>query len=451
MKRTRKSYERVCWLFIIYVLFLNLSSVVCKSRPARQSYSLVLKDEKSVPSALTPYQKDASPKWSAGSFPALPWDWPENLSNVSLSHKFGLHSIAECNFNIAGFVKPEALPTCEKLGLAAIVVGPRKREWSKASDKEIELTVREMVEKTGGSKAVIGYYITDEPGASEFPALAKAVRALRKYAPGKIAYINLFPSFATSGAKGKSQLETHNYIEYLERFVTEVRPQIISYDNYMVQLSQDLKDKTNAAKYYTNLMEVRHIALKYNLPFWNTVSSNQIRPFTPIPSPANLRFQAYTTLAAGGRGIAWYTYYAGNYGYAPIDKSNNRTLTWRYLQEVNRQIAILGLRMNKLKSTGVCFTSPAPADNLAVLPGKLVREIKANAPMMIGEFKHDDGTDYIMVVNLSIEKSAKFTLETTRPYNKIEIISAEDGALHQVDNESGYWLVAGQGVLIRLL
>ncbi|MHC4159968.1 MAG: hypothetical protein ACYSSO_12910 [Planctomycetota bacterium] len=421
---------------VIAVLLFNLIITVCVCYAADD---------------LSLYRKAGSVKWSAGSFPILPWDWPKNVSDVSLSRKSGLHSITECNFNIAGFVKPEALSTCERLGLAAIVVGPRKREWSRASDKEIDLTVRGMVEKSGGSKAVIGYYITDEPGASEFPALAKAVRAVRKYAPGKIAYINLFPSFATSGAKGKSQLETDNYTEYLERFVREVRPQIISYDNYMVQLSQDLKDNAKAAKYYTNLLEVRRVALKYDLPFWNTVSSNQIRPFTPIPSPANLRFQAYTTLAAGGRGIAWYTYYAQNYGYAPIDKSNNRTLTWRYLQEVNRQITILGPRMNKLNSVAVYFTSAPPLKKLPQLPGKLVRRIRTEVPMMVGEFKHGNGTEYIMLVNLSLRKSAKFALETVRPYNKIHVISAEDGTMHQFDNESGYWLVAGQGVLIGLL
>lgn len=451
MNRPRKYHEKALLQCTICVLLLSLSPVVCRPQPAELLQGITYGGEKTIPedSSLSP--KTGIARWSAGSFPILPWDWPENMSDLSRSHKSGLHSIAECNFNVAGFVKPEALSTCERLGLAAIVVGRRKREWSKVSDKEIDLTVRTMVEKSGGSKAVIGYYITDEPGASEFPALAKVVKAVKKYAPGKIAYINLFPNFAKSGAEGKSQLETNSYTEYLERFVREVRPQIISYDNYMVQLSQDLKDNTKAAKYYTNLLEVRRVALKYDLPFWNTVSSNQIRPFTPIPSPANLRFQAYTTLAAGGRGIAWYTYYAKNYGYAPIDKSNNRTLTWRYLQEVNRQVAILGPKMNNLNSVGIYFTSPPPTKELPVLPGKLVRRIRTNAPMMIGEFKHDDGTNYIMVVNLSLRESAKFALDTIRPYNQIYVISAEDGKPDPLDNESGYWLVAGQGALIVLL
>ena len=71
--------------------------------------------------------------------------------------------------------------------------------------------------------------------------------------------------------------------------------------------------------------------------------------------------------------------------------------------------------------------------------------------MMVGEFKSNDGIDYVMVVNLSLQKSAKFVLKTVRAYEKMQIVSAEDGALRQMDNEKGFWLVAGQGVLIKLL
>ena len=171
----------------------------------------------------------------------------------------------------------------------------------------------------GKSPAIKGYFIMDEPGVADFPALGKAVAAVKKYAPGKLAYINLFPNYATLGAPDMSQLGTSNYTEYLERFVAEVKPQVISYDNYMVQFSDDLKNTGKAASYYHNLLEVRRVAQKHQLPCLNIVSANQIRPHTPIPSPANLQFQAYTTLAAGYRGVTWYNYYGPGYKYTPID------------------------------------------------------------------------------------------------------------------------------------
>ena len=461
MEVTRKFNRWPNWLVVIAILFFNSLILGCIVHAGQEGYNLSNEDAKSATAGEGSRLKGTDLEFPPDFFPVLPWDPQHGWGREDIEHKHGLSSIVDCNFTIAGFVKPEDLPLCEKLGLMAIMFGDTDsvslREWNigwknkKLSDEEIDRKVRQMVERSGNSKAILGYFITDEPGASHFPVLAKAVQAVKKYAPGKLAYINLFPNYATLGAKDKSQLETDSYTEYLERFVNEVKPQIISYDNYMVQYSSDLRDSAKAASYYTNLMEVRRIALKYDLPFWNIVSSNQIRPFTTIPSPSNLLFQAYTTLAAGGRGITWFTYYPRRYDYAPIDKSDNKTLTWRYLQEVNRQIATLGPTVNRLTSTGVYFTSPPPVESLPVLPGKLVREVKSDAPMMVGEFKSNDGINYAMVVNLSLQKSAKFILKTVGAHEKMQIVSAEDGTLRQMDNEKGFWLVAGQGVLIKLL
>ena len=375
--------------------------------------------------------------------------------NKFINRDKGLKGMAECHFTIADAADPQNYSLCEKLGLSVIVSeGPHLtgKDWMKLSAEEIDQYIKRMIKKAGHHKAIIGYHICDEPSALAFPALATAVAAVKKYAPGKFAYINLYPNYATLWQMNqiKSQLGTKTYTEYLERFVNEVKPQIISYDNYMVEMSMDLENKDKAAKYYTNLMEVRGVALKYNIPFVNVVSSNQIRANSTIPSPANLAFQAYTSLAAGAGGIRWYTYHGQAYGYNPLDKEENRTLTWRYLQEVNRQLSILGPMIKQLTSTGVYFTSPAPEASLPVLPGKWVQKVDTDVPMMVGEFASADGTNYLMVVNLSLEKSARFDLITKIAREKIWTISVgEDGELVEASHKTGIWLTAGQGVLIK--
>lgn len=376
--------------------------------------------------------------------------------NKIVNQQKALRGMADCHFTVANCADPQDLSLCERLGLAVVVSkGPHLegKDWMKMSDEEIDSYVKDLVKKGGNSKAIIGYHICDEPSSVAFPALAKAVAAVKKYAPGKFAYINLYPSYATLWTmdKVRSQLGTKTYTEYLEKFVTEVKPQLISYDNYMVQFSMDMKRDTQAVKYYTNLAEVRRIALKYNLPFYNIVSSNQIRPYTTIPSMANLLFQAYTTLAAGARGVKWYTYHYGGYGYAPLDKNEDRTLTWRYLEEVNRQVSILGPIISRLKSTGLYFTSPAPEQSLPVLPGTWAEKVTSEAPMMVGEFKGDDGTNYVMVVNLSLERSAKFDLQTKIPSEEMYIVTVGEDThpLERISHKNGVWLPAGQGVLIK--
>jgi len=391
-------------------------------------------------------------------FPLLPWDpyhgWAK--PNIERGRSNGLESIAECNFNMAGFVLRRDLRQCRKLGLGAIMLPSEPTftnlqylcDWKKLSDAEIDRRIKDDVAAAGSNPAIMGYFIMDEPGAGDFPALAKAVAAVKKYAPGKLAYINLFPDYATLGAADTSQLGTSTYTEYLERFVNEVHPQLISYDNYMVEYSNDLKNRATAASYYHNLLEVRRVAQEHHIPYLNIVSANQLQPQVTIPSPANLAFQAYTTLAAGYRGLTCYTYYSQGYPYASIDGTGKKTSTWGYLQEINREVLALAPIMSRLESTGVFFSTPVPADNLPLLPGKLIESASCAAPLMFGEFQGRDGQSYVMVVNLSLETSAKFNLKTVRPGASLKIISPIDRSLSLLDPKAGYWLTAGQGVLL---
>ena len=67
---------------------------------------------------------------------------------------------------------------------------------------------------------------------------------------------------------------------------------------------------------FANLEAVRSAASAHKPPFWNIVLSNSHFTYAE-PSPAGLRFQAYTTLAYGGRGISYFTYVSPNTGELP--------------------------------------------------------------------------------------------------------------------------------------
>lgn len=381
-------------------------------------------------------------------FPILPWDRMQALDGDA-DRRSGLASAAECGFTIAGFVRASDVPACERLGLRAIVypepdsglANPKRR----LTDEQIDQQVRRLAELTRDSPAVLGYYIRDEPGARSFPYLGRIVAAVKAHAPGKLAYINLFPGYATLGATDTSQLQTATFAEYLERYVREVKPQFLSYDNYMVQYSQDLRDPAKAAAYFRDLLEVRRVALEHDLPFWNIVSSNQIRPFATVPSPANLLLQAWTTLAAGGRGVSWYRYTQGGYQYAPIDKEGRRTVTWSYLRMVNEQLRVIGPIMNRLRSTGVGFSGLTLLPGAPALPGRLVQAVECAEPLMIGEFAGADEPDHAILVNLSLERSARvqIRLAADRP---MEVYSPVDGRRAAIGAE--LWLTAGQGMLV---
>ena len=218
----------------------------------------------SVASAAQAADPGTSPKveiLSPGSFSILPWDQTRLLDGAA-DRTRGLASIAECDFTLAGFPRVADLPACEKLGLRAIVMPDASlglTQPAHLSDEAIDKAVQKLADQTRGSPACVGFFIRDEPGASDFEYLRKIVAAVRRHAPGKIAYINLFPSYATIGGPGTSQLETKSFTEYLERYVAEVKPQFLSYDNYMVEYSNDLRDRGTGASYFRDLLEVRRV------------------------------------------------------------------------------------------------------------------------------------------------------------------------------------------------
>jgi hypothetical protein len=177
----------------------------------------------------------------------------------------------------------------------------------------------------------------------------------------------------------------------------------------------------------------------------------------PPPSPANLLLQAYATLAAGGRGLTWYTYYSGGYRYAPIDPNGDQTMSWSYLKMVNEQVKVIGPRMLKVTSTGVYFTSPPPAPGLLALPGKFVQSVSSAAPAMVGEFTGPNDQAWALMMNLSLRETAKFQIVptdaaggATTKAGPRRYVSPVDGSMQPLEPDNSLFLTPGQGVLIQL-
>ncbi len=78
-----------------------------------------------------------------------------------------------------------------------------------------------------------------------------------------------------------------------------------------------------------------------------------------------------------------------------------------------------------------------------------MKQIEADAPIMVGEFRGDDGGDYAMVVNLSLQRSVNFKIILQGEERTVRMVNPTGGELIPL-NPEGYWLVAGQGVLLKL-
>lgn len=152
-------------------------------------------------------------------------------------------------------------------------------------------------EEFRGASALDGYVVADEPTAEQFPTVAATVAALRAADPGRLAYVNLLPDYVPPPL-----LRTTAYTEYLERFVTEVRPQALSVDYYPFG---EHKDRSS---FFANLEAVRTTALRHDLPFIWIVLAMPHGPYRD-PTEAELAWQVFHALAYGARGISYFTYW----------------------------------------------------------------------------------------------------------------------------------------------
>lgn len=368
-------------------------------------------------------------------FAILPWSWtPGDLAQ--------LEGIRDCGFNLAGFVTPESLDLVEQAGLKAVVSdGPTHVGDAEAAldDAEIAKRVQALVDRVGSHPAVFGYYLRDEPSATVFPGLGRWAAAYGAAHPAATPYINLFPNYASPG-----QLGAETYEQYLERFVETVHPRYLSYDHYAL-----MDDGTLRGGYFQNLEAVRKAALAAGIPFWNIVLSNSHFRYAE-PTPAGLRFQLYTTLAYGGRGISYFTYFApevGNYRLAPVDQFGNRTPTWDMLRNVNLQIHKLAPTYLTLTSVNVFHHGEVPEGCSGDETSVHLASVEGGN-LLVGEFEGPNGQPAVLVVNTDLHTSVAFGVQFKQA-GRVRLVSPYTGGLTDLAGEQG-WLAAGQGSLLLL-
>ncbi|HEX3716906.1 MAG TPA: hypothetical protein VH595_02980 [Verrucomicrobiae bacterium] len=368
-------------------------------------------------------------------FPVMPWNSVPNDPAV-------INKIKECGFTVAGFVSPETLKTCRKAGIKAIVSDPRisDYDWTHLDEKTARAKALPAINAVRKNPALYGYFLRDEPGADCFPGLAIMADLVRQNAPGKWPYINLFPNYASAG-----QLSDASYEDYLEKFVTTCHPTQLSYDHYALMDNGSL-----AGAYWNNLEQMRAVALKHGLPFWNIVLAVAHFSFRE-PSAADLRFEVFSSLAYGARGIAYFTYFApkiGNYRAAAIDQFGNPTPTWGNLQNVNLQIQQLAPTLLELTSDDTYHFGAIPSGCHGPGTNSLVAGI--GGEIAVGDFTHADGTRYVMFVNKNVSKSAPCVPQFRHPPKGVKLISPYTGQAEAFDGEQ-IWLAPGGGILLKLL
>jgi hypothetical protein len=367
-------------------------------------------------------------------FPVMAWDNVPHDAAV-------IQKMRDCGFTVAGFVAPGSLDLCHEAGLKAIVSDARtyNYDWTAVDPAAARTRVTELIAEVRNHPAVYGYNLRDEPTAAFFPGLAAVSKVVKEQHPGAWPYINLFPNYANAG-----QLGAATYDEYVEKFIEVCQPTILSYDHYAVMEGGSLR-----GEYFANLESIRRAALKHKLPFWQIVLALGALDFRE-PSATDLRFEVYTSLAYGARGLAFFKYFTapvGNFRNGPIDQFGNETPTWQAVRHVNLQIAKLGPTLLKLTSNRVYHFGTVPAGCTGPDEHSFVSAV--GGPMLVGDFTHEDGSHYVMIVNKDFAASVVCMPQFRQPVAKLELVSAYTGQPTPYEGEH-VWLAPGQGALLKL-
>ncbi|HEY5913959.1 MAG TPA: hypothetical protein VJA21_25505 [Verrucomicrobiae bacterium] len=306
-----------------------------------------------------------------------------------------------------------------------------------------------LIERVRRHPALYAYFITDEPNAAAFPALGRLVAYLRARDPLHLAYINLFPTYATNEQLGNKGDTVNAYEDHLRQFVAEVKPALISYDHYQFTTTGD------SGQYFLNLGLIRRAAQDAGLPFLNIVQACTWAPSMRVPKADEMRYLVYTTLAYGAQGISYYVYCHPGHTGGIANADGTPTPLYDALTVLNREFVAIARELQPLRSVGVYQAGMLPpgAESLpkdaAFVPEFPVLTAKYQPPqpvkgVLFGNFGplEDPGrsaaTTHSLVVNL--DYSTAVTLEVRGP-----------GVLEGFDARSVQWLPAkGRRMELRL-
>ncbi|MCF7854582.1 MAG: hypothetical protein K9N51_07290 [Candidatus Pacebacteria bacterium] len=169
--------------------------------------------------------------------------------------------------------------------------------------------------------AVWGFYVEDEPLCGGLPAVAQACRIIEELTDQAEPYINLLPNHRISPDRPEWTIEQQvgfdDYSTYLDHVVDTTHVPVLSYDCY----SQMSNVWGGTAQYFRNLASYQSASIRNNVPFWTILLAIGHWMYR-APTPLELSWQFYTSLAYGASGILYYYYRGGGIGHygAAVDE-----------------------------------------------------------------------------------------------------------------------------------
>jgi hypothetical protein len=358
--------------------------------------------------------------------------------------------VAECGFNYAmypcsGRNSQAILDACQKNKLKYIVSDSRVLTYA-PNDAAFKTNLDALISAYSQHPAYGGFLLVDEPDHSMFAHLGAVHQYMLEKEPKSSPLINLLPNYAPEAAFGGT------YEQYVDNFATTVKPRMLCFDHYGL-----MSDGTLRPIYFENLEVMRRQSLKHGIPFgfiFQLTAHGSYRD----PTEEELRWQVNTGLAYGAKALFYFTYWTPTAdplfkdSVGIIDARGKRSPHYERVKRINKDINTWAPTLMKLKSLSVYHIGELPSGTHGPVKDPLVRA-SGKGNFIISEFKHEDGSEWIMVMNRGMREAGDIVLQLDPAMQSVEELSLSEGKLVSAkvsDHRLALQLPAGSAKLFKL-
>ncbi|MBQ2620540.1 MAG: hypothetical protein IJF84_04315 [Thermoguttaceae bacterium] len=312
-----------------------------------------------------------------------------------------------------------------------------------------------------------GTYVTDEPGTDDYDHLAAICN---KYVEqtGKVPYINLLPMYANAAqlkyGAGAAAIEYYDsdpdlFKKYCDSFCEKFNVNYICTDIYPLNW-RDGK-RVTYSEYIESINIIARSAREHNKEFWCCLQTFAWTPSKRTPTEAEFRWQAYSLLSFGCKGLLCWTYV----GYKPefpslLTIDGKRTNAWYDAATVFKEIKLISDAYVQYKNLGaftVDATDYAPYLKMSnpVTDFKGLEDIYSfNSPLLVGCFEKKDGYAFTVVNMSELEYVQRTEVEFKLP-DGYRAVSWQRGVRTELtpDKNGVYHLIlaSGEGVFVEVV
>lgn len=210
----------------------------------------------------------------------------------------------------------DVLDKCQENGMKLVLRDERTnyKTLERLGRKAFTNGVKEAYNDFGKHPAVFGFFVGDEPAINEYEVYIDAINIVMEIAPELVPFANLVPYWG--GGSDFDMLvgaPEENHTKIVENLLSKTNLPLLGYDQYCQCLTEQANQACGINSYFLVLDKYNEITKKHGIPFYVSLLACGHWDYR-LPTEDDIRWQIYTSIAHGARGIIWFHLYGYDAG-----------------------------------------------------------------------------------------------------------------------------------------